>query len=88
MSKKTKIKVGDIYSVNDGNIEVLMVERWDKITIRFLDTQYVRLTTSSEINRGEVKDRMKPSVYGIGYLGDTKTKVDGKHTIEYLTCLS
>lgn len=85
MSKKTKIKVGDTYSVNDGNIEVLRIERWDKITIRFLDTQYIRLTTSSEINRGEVKDRMKPSVYGIGYLGDTPTKVDGKHTIEYLT---
>ena len=85
MSKKTKIKVGDTYSVSDGDIEVLCVERWDKITIGFLDTQYIRLTTSSEITRGEVKDRMKPSVYGVGYLGDNPTKVNGKHTLEYLT---
>ncbi|MCY7451806.1 hypothetical protein MCZ47_16320 [Bacillus altitudinis] len=40
--------------------------------IRFIETGYERDVEKVEIKRGNIKDRYQRSVFGIGYLGDTK----------------
>ncbi|MEB9770488.1 hypothetical protein P4K44_33875, partial [Bacillus cereus] len=40
--------------------------------IRFIETGYQRDVEKVEIKRGNIKDRFQRSVFGVGYLGDTK----------------
>ncbi|MBG9901833.1 hypothetical protein ABH16_04730 [Bacillus altitudinis] len=40
--------------------------------IRFIETGYERDVEKVEIKRGKIKDRFQRSVFGVGYLGDTK----------------
>jgi hypothetical protein len=77
------ISVGQIFSSrNDGDFEVIEYNKKYDVTVRFLSTGYVVHKTSSEIYRGCVKDKMKPSLYGVGFIGvgDFKYSIKGKHT--------
>lgn len=71
-------------------------ERWGTLLVthyvnsvtvhaKFLATGYETVTTGSTIRAGQVKDRLVPSVYGIGYIGDGKhaAAVNGKVTPMY-----
>ena len=67
------IEVGDTYTSNKfGDYEVIEYNGWNKIRIRFKNTGYERLTCSSNINAGDVKDRYAKTVHGVGFLGDGK----------------
>ena len=70
-SKKSKeFPEGSIHKVNDGDIEILKYNNSRSILVRFKETGYERLARAGDIRSMEVKDRLKPSVHGVGFLGD------------------
>lgn len=54
---KDLLKVGDvIQSYSFGKFEVISIESWDKVTIKFLDTGYETITQASNVRRARIKD--------------------------------
>ena len=61
---------GAIFSTNNcGNIEVIDYSSATRVKVKFLDTGYERYASTMHIRDGRVKDRTRPSVYGVGFLG-------------------
>lgn len=67
-----KYQIGDfVKSNNCGIFEILSNTRKDnKRLVKFLDTGCEYFVDSSSINRGEVKDYLLPSVFGVGITGE------------------
>lgn len=59
------------------------------VMVMFESTGFLQKATSGNIRNGEVKDPMRPSVFGVGYfgVGRFKSKVKGKFTPEYSSWL-
>lgn len=73
MPKKLKAEdyVGKVFSSsNYGDYEVITFLNRHCVTIRFLQTGYVKRTSLANINRKAIKDPYYPSVHGVGYLGE------------------
>ena len=53
------------------NGELVIIEDlgWDKVTVEFVDTGYKTVCRRSDIVSGYVKDNLRPSVFGVGYIG-------------------
>ncbi|AUR92851.1 hypothetical protein NVP1178O_06 [Vibrio phage 1.178.O._10N.286.45.E12] len=80
------IKTGTLWeSNNSGRFEVIAYRSAIDVDIRFVDTGFVLNTRSNQIRSGSVKDLMKPSVCGVGFIGGVtfKSKINGKHTKAY-----
>lgn len=68
---KPRIFVGDeVDTVNFGKFTVLEYINTKNVLVRFLDTGYETNVHSSNASSGSVKDLMRPSVYGVGFIGD------------------
>ena len=71
-------------SINFGKFEIIDYEYSKGVDIRFLDTGYVKNIKFGEVRSGKVADKFKPSVYGIGILGDKyKTSYNSVVAKEY-----
>ena len=69
----TKIKVGCRYKSNNcGWFEVIEYTNHKEVMVKFEKTGYVTSSTSGNIRGGMVKDRLLPSVYGMGFIGEGK----------------
>ncbi len=70
---------------NDGPIEVIMYKSCKEVLIRFVNTGYERKYSTWSIRSGSVKDMIKPSVFGVGYIGSGNHKAHerGKRTKAY-----
>ncbi|HHR1496144.1 TPA: hypothetical protein ACS3J5_000166 [Klebsiella michiganensis] len=80
------IHVGAIIPTNNcGDIRVVEYKNINHVVVQFINTGYIKLTRSSSIRAGKVEDRMKPTLLGVGCLGDGgfPTRVNGKETREY-----
>jgi len=81
----------DIYKIynsnNYGDFKVLNYINSRSIEIEFFNTGYKTKVEAVQIRRGEVKDKLSPTVYGVGFMGDGdyKSKVKGKDTKLYQT---
>lgn len=65
-----RIVRGEIYPTRrDGDIEIRVVLNKDEIVVKFVNTGFFTLTTKSNICSGRVKDKLKPQLYGVGYIG-------------------
>ena len=53
------------------------------VHVRFINTGYETTTEMGKIRNGGVKDRLAPSVFGIGVIGDAPISVNGKTLKEY-----
>lgn len=53
----------------DGDIEVVDYKKADCVTVRFFDPYYETTTSAGHIRNGKVRNRLKPKICGIGYLG-------------------
>ena len=67
------------------NYKIVHYNTYYDIT-RLFDSGYIKSATMKEVKRNAIKDKLSPSVYGVGIVGIRyQTKVDGKHTTEYGT---
>lgn len=70
----------DIHTNNNGdryeiiNIAEKTKSGHKKYNIRFLDTGYEAVVWQQAIKTGDVRDRFKPSVFGVGYMGNATSK--------------
>lgn len=74
-------------SNNFGDFEILEYFNYHKVKIKFITTGYTTHAKMDKIRRGKVKDKLLPSVYGVGYLGDGpySASLIGKYTKVYYT---
>jgi len=69
--KSEKYKPGAIYPSQYGELEIMgKGEKENSFVIRFKKTGSFTTALSSNIKRGNVKDKFSPIRYGVGYLGD------------------
>lgn len=77
--------VGDKFKSKSG--EFLVVKYSQGLYLcRFIDTGYETYAQATQIRRGQVKDKLFPSLFGVGVFGDGDRKgvVNGKTTKEYM----
>ncbi|AUS00499.1 DNA-binding domain protein [Vibrio phage 1.276.O._10N.286.54.E4] len=74
-NKIESIKVGSILDSNTGGkFEVLECSSSRSVLIKFVDTGFETRCTVENIKIGKVKDRLKPTVYSVGFIGDGRFK--------------
>lgn len=68
-----------------GNIRILSYKSYTDVDVLFLESGWVSSFCSGKIRAGYIKDKLSPSVYGVGFIGEGgfKTKINGKVTDEY-----
>lgn len=70
---------GEVWPTKDGDICVLEYYSATDILVEFVDTGYQCRTRAGEIKRGAgIKDRLRPSVYGVGYIGVGEFKANSR----------
>lgn len=79
LRKHTPIKVGDTFTTNEfGDCEVVDVEGHgtarSKVTVRFIQTNGIVVTSPESLRKGVTKDRFAPTVFGRGFLGNGSHK--------------
>ena len=82
----SNIYLNKTYTNKQGlNYKIVHYNNYYDIIVMF-DSGYIKSTTMKEVKRNAIKDKLSPSVYGVGIVGIRyNTKVDGEHTIEYGT---
>lgn len=86
MSKvRSDVHPGAIFSTNNfGNIMVLEVKDTWNVTVAFLEHFCIVNVSAGNIRNGGVKNPMKPSVYGVGFIGIGPYKAwNGRSTKAY-----
>lgn len=64
------LKGGEIFPTNQyGDLEIIEYVGDSYYKVRFLATGYETTAMACKINKGKVKDKMLPFVYGVGFLG-------------------
>lgn len=67
---KRKITVGSVWDSNGyGKFEVVKYKSCHDVTVRFIETGFKTSCRSGNIKVGNVKDRLSPKVYGVGFVG-------------------
>lgn len=83
MNAKDSI-VGNVYTTFSGDDFIVTSYLGSReIYIKFLNTGYETVTANNHIQSGLIRDRLKPSLYGIGILGDVETHLEGVRLKEY-----
>lgn len=62
--------VGAFFEVNDGMIEVISYNGNKRVLVRFCESGYSTVTTMVNIRNRQVKDKHKPTICGVGYVGE------------------
>jgi len=63
---------------NFGDVIVTKYIDSYNVHVKFLDTGYETVTQMSNVREGNVKDKLAPSVYNVGVIGDEIIKIDGE----------
>lgn len=66
----SKFAIGTKHTVRDGEIIITGYIDYDRREVQFTSTGYTTITGVRDIRAGQVKDRLKPSFCGVGYIGD------------------
>lgn len=61
---------GKIFNVKGSDLIIEEYVNCDCVYVKFLDTGYRTKTRLSKIQSGIVKDKLKPSLFGVGFIGD------------------
>lgn len=69
---KEKYEGKEFESNNFGKFKVIKYINYNNVLVEFLKTKYNTTTKMSHIKNGDVKDKLFPNVYGIGYIGGEK----------------
>ena len=75
---KNKLKYENtVFKTNScGDCVVIQYRGANDITVKFKDTGFETITALHNLKKGEVKDRLKPSFYGVGVVGEAFVKND------------
>lgn len=57
-------------SKNSGSFVIIERDGWERVTVQFIKTGYTTVTTNQNVQKGQVKDKLRPSVCGVGFVGD------------------
>ena len=77
---KGGIKVGSIHSSNlYGDFKVVEIVSGMKIVVEFLNTGYNVTVQASQIRLGTIRDRLAPTVHGVGIIGDKYDTISGEN---------
>ena len=68
---------------NYGELVITKYVNNKEVYVKFIETGYETKAGLSDIRNGKVKDRLVPSVCGVGVIGDETTKVNSKVLKEY-----
>ncbi|CAM0001805.1 HNH endonuclease [Vibrio phage D184] len=69
------MKIGDVYKTNNcGKVKVIEYKSNQEVKVEFLDTKFSLWTAKWCILAGKVKDKLKPSLCGVGIVGCGKYK--------------
>ncbi len=81
------MQTGTKHQTKSGVLEVVAYHDWRNVEVKFIKTGYVTTARADTIRRGTVKDRLAPSVVGVGYIcsGDYSR---GTHEKIYVTWYS
>ena len=83
---KRKVTIGSVWGSNKcGKFVVEGYKNANSVTVRFLETGFETISASGNIRRGEVRDKLSRSVYGVGVIGDGEYAVskNGKQVRMY-----
>ena len=83
----TRLIPGTIYSSNfNGNLTIVSDNGPRSVLVAFVDTGYKTTSSRRRIKEGIVKDRLRPSVCGVGFVGDGRhvVSIKSKHTRAYM----
>lgn len=76
--------VGCVYNTrNSGDLVITKYVNKSEVHVRFIKTGYTTVVSMGNIRKGNIKDRLLPSVYNVGICGDEIVYINGKHTAEY-----
>ena len=76
--------VGSIFKTNNcGDLIIIGYINNRDVRVKFINTGYETTARLGDIKRGTVKDKLKPSVYGVGVIGEAIILDDGKLEREY-----
>ena len=85
---KGKAMEGVVYkSTKDGDFKVIEYNDSRNVLVDFISTGYRTTVLKDQIIKGNIKDKLKPSVFSKGYMGDGnyKSNVNGKYIPAYRT---
>ena len=84
LAKAKEQYLGKTFSSNNfGDFIVIDYVNNKNITVEFITTGYQTKTTTKEINQGKIADRLKPSVFGVGIIGN-KYPINDNGSINYI----
>lgn len=83
---------GSVFNTrNYGKVKIIKYINWIKVKIVFLSSGSIEEARAGDIRKGKIRDRMQPSVCGVGFIGcgkhNPKNKT-GKNTDSYTKWLS
>lgn len=88
MASKLSVAVGQVFTSKEGEqYRVVDYKKaYNGVTIEFLSTGNQVVCSAKEVRSGKIKNYMRVSVHGKGYIGEGKylAKPNGKPTREYL----
>ena len=67
-----------------GDLIVTKYVKCNEVSIRFISTGYETTAEMGDIRKGNVRDRLFPSIYGVGIIGEEPTRIDGVVLKEYM----
>lgn len=76
---------GDVFTASNGSKFIITnYVGCNEVHIKFLETGYETVTSNNHIESGKIRDRLRPSVCGVGILGFSETKCGEERLKEYL----
>ena len=79
------VNVGEVYENNVGlKFVVIEYNGCNDVKVKFVDSSYTTFSTAGNIRSGSVKDKMSPSVYGVGVVGVDSISTNQKPHQEYV----
>ena len=76
---------GKIFKTNNyGPLVVTKYVNSSKVRIKFIETGYETNAEMNQIKKGNVKDRLVATVWGVGILGDEPACANGRTLKEYM----
>lgn len=74
----TDLTVGSVHNTNDGKLQIVKYNGCYDVVAKFVDTGFESSFRAENIRLGTVKDRLRPSVFGVGFIGVGNYKASTK----------